>query len=439
MALFQFDIDNKTLIIFITSIIWAINFRSTFKNIDAHMDSGSYLSLKFENNLILVKNLLSCLFFIGFYYEIKLNKLNPKNEKKIVETQKGSTVIFQLKDVNLNKEGMMESVFLLHKFTTKKEKIFFFIKIIAIIIIIYFTEEIYFIISNNHILDRLICPIRNLGILISLYIFSPLINRHSFVLYKHQSIPLIIIFILSILIILFNILRINRFGKIFGLNFIYYLFSFILMGIELILIKYLVDIEFISIFFILGLKGVIGTIVFLIVNHFYSLSEFFDIFDKLLIFEYDETYENFDLFPKIVYLISLLLVQFLKIIIINKFTEHHLLSVIMITDIIYFPFYFIEKFWVQKFHITTYSSFFLNISLGFINFFLMLIFNEILECKFWGLDINLKKNINKRQDDELNLGLKKMNSQITLVTVNDYDFKVGESESDDNFDDNFSQ
>ena len=194
MALFRFDIDNKTLIIFITSIIWAINFRSTFKNIDAHMDSGSYLSLKFENNLILVKNLLSCLFFIGFYYEIKLNKLNPKNEKKIVKKQKGSTVIFQIKDVNLNKEGLMESVFLLHKFTTKKEKIYFFIKIIAIIIIIYFTEEIYFIISNNHILDRLICPIRNLGILISLYIFSPLINRHSFVLYKHQSIPLILYF-----------------------------------------------------------------------------------------------------------------------------------------------------------------------------------------------------------------------------------------------------
>ena len=88
MALFQFDIDNKTLIIFITSIIWAINFRSTFKNIDAHMDSGSYLSLKFENNLILVKNLLSCLFFIGFYYEIKLNKLNPKNEKKLLKHKK---------------------------------------------------------------------------------------------------------------------------------------------------------------------------------------------------------------------------------------------------------------------------------------------------------------------------------------------------------------
>ena len=437
MALFQFEIDNKTLIIFITSLIWAINFRSTFKNIDAHMDSGSYISLKFENNLILVKNLLSCLFFIGFYYEIKLNKLNPKNEKKIVETQRGSTIIFQLKDVNLNKEGIMDSVFLLHKFTTKKQKICFFIKIIIIIIILYFTEETYFIISNNHILDRLICPIRNLGILISLYIFSPLINRHSFFLYKHQSIPLIIIFILSMFIILFNMLRIDRFDKIFGFNFIYYLFSFILMGLELVLIKYLVDTEFISIFFILGLKGVIGSIVFLVWNHFYSLAEFYDLFDKILYFEYDETYENFDLFPKIIYLISLLLLQFLKIFIINKFTEHHLLSVLMITDIIYFPFYLIEKFWVQQFRITTPSSFILNISLGFINVFLMLIFNEILECKFCGLDINLKKNINKRQGDEINLGLKEMNSNLSLITVNDCDLK--DNESEDYFDDNISQ
>ena len=28
----------------------------------------------------------------------------------------------------------------------------------------------------------------------------------------------------------------------------------------------------------------------------------------------------------------------------------------------------------------------------------MLIFNEILECKFWGLDKGLKRNINKRKD-----------------------------------------
>ena len=337
MALFQFDMDNKTLIIFITSIIWAINFRSTFKNVDAHMDSGSYTSLKFEKGLILIKNLLSCLFFIGFYYEIKLNKLKPKKEKKIIETQKGSTIIFQVKNVNLNKEGIMNSIFVLHKLFTKKEKICFCIKIIVLIIIIYFTEEMYFIISNNHILDRLVCPIRNLGILISLYFFSPLINKRALVLYKHQYIPLIIIFFLSVLIIIFNVIGIDRFDKIFGINFIYYLFSFLLMGLEMVLIRYLVDIEFVSIFFILGLKGLVGTIVFLILYQFYSTVEFFNLFDKILYFEYDEMYELFDLIPKIIYIISLLLLQFLKIFIINRFTEHHLLSVVMIADIIYFP------------------------------------------------------------------------------------------------------
>ena len=239
-----------------------------------------------------------------------------------------------------------------------------------------------------------------------------------------------IIFILSMLIILYNAFTIERFDKIFGLNFIYYLVSFILMGLEMVLIKYLVDIEFISIFFILGLKGVIGTIVFMILSHIYSRVDFFILFDKILYFEYDEMYENFDLISKAIYLISLLLVQFLKIVIINKFTEHHLLSVVMIVDIIYFPFYLIEKFYFQQFWISTPSTFYLNASLGFINAFLMLIFNEILECKFWGLDRNLKKNINKRQDDEINLGFKEMSSSSSITTNNDYkkiesdDFKL---------------
>ena len=31
---------------------------------------------------------------------------------------------------------------------------------------------------------------------------------------------------------------------------------------------------------------------------------------------------------------------------------------------------------------------------------MMLMFNEILECKFWRLNINLEKNINKRQIED---------------------------------------
>ena len=69
----------------------------------------------------------------------------------------------------------------------------------------------------------------------------------------------------------------------------------------------------------------------------------------------------------------------------------------MITDIIIFPFYCVERLGVQKFNISTPSTFFINTALGIINAILMLIFIEILECKFWGLDTNVKANIIKRQ------------------------------------------
>ena len=35
----------------------------------------------------------------------------------------------------------------------------------------------------------------------------------------------------------------------------------------------------------------------------------------------------------------------------------------------------------------------------------MLIFNEILECRFWGLNKDLKRNINTRQDVDYNVEL----------------------------------
>ena len=414
MNLFQFDIDNKILIIFITSLVWAINFRSTFKNIDSHMDSGSYTSLKFDNLIILLKNILCCFYLVGFYIELNLNKTKAPKEKQLIKTYEGNMVVFQYKEEVTRKDGIMDSIFKLHKLTNKKEKFLFLFKIFCIIVLIYFTEEIYFIIVNNHILDRLICPIRNLGFLISTLIFSPLLIKNSWVLYRHQFIPLIIIFILSISIICFNFIQIERFKKIFGLNFIFYLFSFSLMGLEMVLIKYLVDEQFINIFLILGIKGIIGTLVFTIINLIYNKVDFFTLFDKILFFEYDEMYEVFDITPKIIYIISLTILQYLKIFVINKFTENHLLSVVMITDLIYFPFYCIERFQIQKFGISNYSSFCLNSLLGIINTLLMLIFNEILECKFWGLDTNLKKNINNRQDLEITISDSKLNSNSSL-------------------------
>ena len=428
MNLFQFDIDNKTLIIFITSLIWAINFRCTFKNIDSHMDTGSYASLKFEHTLILSKNILCIFFFIGYYYEKKLNKLKSRNEKQIVETHRGSMVIFQFQEKRTKKNSLLNSIFFLHQLRDSREKIFFSLKIFFIIVITYFTEEIYFIVANNHILDRVICHIRNLGVLISLSIFSPLLIKNSLVKYSHQFVPLIIIFILSVFIITFNIIKVYRFDKIYGLNSIVYLISFILMGLETTLLKYLVDSQFVSIFLILGVKGIIGTIVFSILIFFYRKRDFFNFFDNFLYFEFDDMYETFEYFQKLIYIISLIFLQYLKIYIINRFSANHLLPTLMIADLIYFPLYCIERFVLQVFEISNIYIFCFNTFLGILNLFLMLIFNEILECKFWGLNTNLKKNINKRQIEDIMISLAEIK---TISAENENDINIKNNGSDD--------
>ena len=398
--LFQFNISNKTLIIFIASIIWIINFRTTFKNIDNHMDTSCYSSLKYDPHLILIKNILSCLFFVGFFFEIKVNRSTIVKGKELIKTEKDNTLIVQVKEKSIGGESILNSVEQIYKLNDTKSKILFWLKNICLIIIVYFIEEIYFIVSNNHILDRIICPIRNLGVFISLLILSPLLIKKTWVLYRHQLLPIIIILILSAIIIFFNFLDVERFQKIYGIRFFIYLFSFILMGLEFSLIKYLVDSQFINIYLILGIKGIVGTLVFTIIYFSCSKKDFFEFLDDILRFEYEDMYIDFNIFPKVMYIVTFLIIQYLKIYIINIFTENHLLPVLMISDIIYFPFYIIERFIIQNFEISNNKSFCLNISSGITNVFMILIFNEILECKFWGLNQNLVKNIYKRQKEE---------------------------------------
>ena len=75
--------------------------------------------------------------------------------------------------------------------------------------------------------------------------------------------------------------------------------------------------------------------------------------------------------------------------------------VLMMVDLIYFPFYCIERFAIQQFSVFMTELLLLNSIVCIINTFFMLIFNEILECNFWGLNKDLKKNINKRNDLEI--------------------------------------
>ena len=227
---------------------------------------------------------------------------------------------------------------------------------------------------------------------------------------------------ISIGIVIFNYSDVDRFMKKFsGINMIVYITIFFCMGIEMIFIKILCDIEYLSIYLILGLKGIIGSIISLILYLEFTQEEFFDIFDKNFNFEYEFLNESFPIYYKILYILSLVILEYFKIYTVNQFTENHILSCLMITDIIYFPLYCVERFAIQGFIISTPRSFWPNIIVGIINCFLMLIFNEILECNFWGLNTNLKVNINHRQIEDKNAGRLSINS----------DYKLGEEENDE--------
>ena len=413
MALFHLNYENKTNLIFITAFIWAINFRTSFKNIDSHMDTGSYASVKYDSFVILIKNII-CIFFIGGYlYERKVSKVQFKLEtiesKKIVDNDDetltdNSKLILEKSEKEITGLSFDEALNRSMGLNNTKSKSFNYFKIFISLLITYLSEEIYFIFSNNHILDRVIVNMRNFWILIFLLFISPLVIKRSSYTYRHQLFPSIIILIIALFMILFNLFSFERFKNIFGFNLIAYFGSFLLMGLELSLLKYLLSIEFISIYLILFFKGVIGTIVFLIINLTCNKNDFFDFLDKILSFEYESMNEEFPIIQKCGYVISLIFTQYIKIFTINTFSQDHILSSMMITDLIYLPFYIIERFAIEGFDISQKWSFIVNSIIGIINVILMSIFNEILECKFFGLDYNLIKNINERQKKDYKQG-----------------------------------
>ena len=108
--------------------------------------------------------------------------------------------------------GVIESIFISNKLFEKKDKFCFVIKVSFLLIITYVFEDINFIVTNNHILDRLICAIRNIFALIAILILSAILfykkidknQIKNFLMFKkHQIIPLIInMYIISIFIII---------------------------------------------------------------------------------------------------------------------------------------------------------------------------------------------------------------------------------------------
>ena len=414
MSIFKLELNKQAYIIIITSIIWAINFRLTFNNINYHMDIGNYCSIKFDPFLTLIKNILCIFYFIPYFIQIRINKRENNNQYNNIENKMSKVSSYPLKELKVigtdEDLGQVESLALSNKLISNRDKISFIIKVILLICFIYFSEEIYFIMTNNHELDRTVCPTRNMFTLFAILFLSIIFSLHkidkaqiqNFLTYKkHQIIPLIIIFLLSLFLMLYNPLKIERFKDLYNINLLIYIIIFIFMGFELVFIKYLVDTLFINKFLILAIKGILGTIIFIIINLTTNKNDYYNFFDKLLSFQYDLGNENFYLSFKIFYVITSCFLQYLKIVIVNKFDETHFLSTLMITDIFYFPLYCIERFSVQNFKISTVDTFYINVLIGVINTILMLIFNEILELNFCGCNKYLRKNIIRRESLEI--------------------------------------
>ena len=394
------NFENKTLIMVMTSIVLGINFRTTFKNVDLFMDLGDYPSPKFNPLLILIKNALCILFLLLFYIQHKYNLSENKNEKKIVRTKVDDIIIMEEKENKVH-EGLLDLLYRSHRLLTKKDKILFLFKNLFIIIVIYFIEETYFILANSHVMDRIVCAMRNLSIFMSLIIFYPLIFQKCYIFHRHQVIPLVINLFFSLFLILYNGFFINRFWILFNTqNLFIYFTLFGLFGLEMILIKFLIDKQFLNIFMILGIKGLIGTFIFSIINICYNKEEFFILIDNLIRFEYDDMYEDFPFIYNFLYILSLIMVQYLKIYTITELSETHYSCSLMITDIGFFPFFTIEGFYIQKFNLTHIVSFAINIIIGSFGIFLILFISEIIDCDCFRFNKYIKKNIKRRQLSE---------------------------------------
>ena len=105
---------------------------------------------------------------------------------------------------------------------------------------------------------------------------------------------------------------------------------------------------------------------------------------------------------KIIYVSTLIIFQYLKVIITDNFGEMHFISSMTLTDILYFPLYCIERFAVQRYKISRVDTFIINSLTSVTHSISMLIFNEILELNFCGLNTNIRKNIIKRENQDKN-------------------------------------
>jgi hypothetical protein len=234
--------------------------------------------------------------------------------------------------------------------------------------------------------------------LMFLILFSYLIYGIKF--YKHQ------IYSISFIIILGMIRYFIKFITNENIEILYIFLELVTTFLESIVIVYikgLMEYKFFSPYKICYVFGLINNIIIIIISLIIFL--FTNYNDNGCYFQEGEICYFENIFKKFknleilsfLYIISFSIVfgilKLLSNIIINKYTIFHLFLLIQnreFTNCIY----------------KGYEDMSVIISISyFLEFFMILIFLEIIELNFWGLNENLKRKIKDRADDEVKLSL----------------------------------
>ena len=297
----------------------------------------------------------------------KLNRYETNNNKSNEPTKK-KTLQIELEYNNQYKE-----------LTTDKFKFIFLSTLLDFIL----TIMIYFFCVNFKL---------NFWMFDILFIcmFSHVILKSK--LYKHQYLCLMIIVILGIIINIDLYFYQNE-VKTDLIEIIIKYFSEIIFSLCIVLNKFTIEKKFASPYEICFCQGIINLVLYIIcLIIFKDLDDFFSYWNEL---------NNIEVYLFLIMMIIQFVFNLFIFITLKKFTECHILIIIVISEL--------EPFCRDL----VYNKF--NSIIIIIEFicilFILLIFNEIIEINCCGLQKNTKKNIIKRAEIELEMSIKCFDEQ----------------------------
>ena len=400
-----FNYEKKTIFIIFLSISWILCFRSSIPKIFYYMDI--YESLRNDTFLLFIKNVIGIFFFVIYSIERGRAKLTERSHLEQIEKHINGELVIEKHITKRKRKSIVDL-----KSANKINLFLIFLKII----ITYFIEESYFLVDNNHIFDRETISYRNFLLMISIFIFSQLLLKNNNSIYRHQIIP-------TSLILLANLVGIVVFQLHYAISFqdqIYklsiYSNLYILLGLEFVFEKILIDFDCINIFLLLGIKSVFGTITFSIIRF---------VFNKRYIVYADTI--TCSLVQKGFYVFFLLLIEFLKLLVVQNFSPSHIFCSMQLGDLLYFLYYTFERKKLYGLDIPSKIPYYLQGLFAILSFLLSFIFCEILILNFCKINENTKMFIRKRgeidmdgiQISDIELGSKNTENELGELGYND--------------------